>query len=287
MLRAIIATTLVVLVSPLTGNAEDCEPTRPTLESFGLDDINMWIFPVRNTGPGFTVAGEGTPFATLRYSLQVLDQRLCPLNSLSVLTTGTGWDAPPVWTTGSDFWFFVTPERREAIVNDLGGVEASADSCRGYVDRIELGENYFSVTGNTIAFDTVMLRPATESDRLHPEGTSLYAERSSPPIFVPVPADQADTIVTWASVLAGRPVQAVVGLSYANQEAACGGRTGDGTQCSADTDCAICHDGSACGTVMTRQEMLSRGEACEMEDSAECEYARVRCCGGICRLRPH
>lgn len=286
MLRAIAATLLVCFVSPLTASAEDCEPPRPTLESFGLDDVNMWICPVRNLGPGITVSGEGTPFATLNYSMSVLDQRLCPIDRLSVVTSGTGWDAPPAWTPGSDFWFFVNPERREAIVQDQR-VEASADSCRGYVDRIAVGELYFSVTGNTIAFDTVMLRPATDSDRLHPEGTSLFAERSNPPVFVPVPAEQAETNVTWASVLAGRPVRPVVGLSYANQEAACGGRTGDGTQCSADTDCSVCHDGSACGTIMTREEKLSRGEACEMQDSAECEYFRVRCCGGNCRAAPN
>ena len=50
--------------------------------------------------------------------------------------------------------------------------------------------------------------------------------------------------------------------------------------CTFDSDCAICHDGTDCGTVTT----AARAEtpACRKADAAQCELASARCCGGVC-----
>jgi len=58
-------------------------------------------------------------------------------------------------------------------------------------------------------------------------------------------------------------------------------------ECSEDSDCRICHDGSNCGTPVNLEELRRRGAGCQQEDAAECEYAAVRCCEGRCRVVSH
>lgn len=53
-------------------------------------------------------------------------------------------------------------------------------------------------------------------------------------------------------------------------------------RCEDDDDCGFCHDGSACGTVMSTAEITHRGAACQQADTAECELATARCCDGLC-----
>lgn len=52
--------------------------------------------------------------------------------------------------------------------------------------------------------------------------------------------------------------------------------------CQYDSDCAVCHDGSNCGTVMSTDEVERRGADCNREDAAECEFSAPRCCRGLC-----
>lgn len=52
--------------------------------------------------------------------------------------------------------------------------------------------------------------------------------------------------------------------------------------CSYDSDCDVCHDGSACGVPMSLVEIDARGEACERRDAADCEPTTPRCCDGRC-----
>ena len=54
--------------------------------------------------------------------------------------------------------------------------------------------------------------------------------------------------------------------------------------CEFDTDCAICHDGSNCGVIVNRAELVRRGKECERPDAAECEYSAPRCCKGRCTI---
>ena len=58
-------------------------------------------------------------------------------------------------------------------------------------------------------------------------------------------------------------------------------------ECTQDSDCRICHDGSNCGTPVNLDEYRRRGVACQREDLAECEYMAVRCCAGYCRVVSH
>jgi hypothetical protein len=52
--------------------------------------------------------------------------------------------------------------------------------------------------------------------------------------------------------------------------------------CKKDSECGVCHDGSRCGTVMRRDEIMKLGKTCEKGDSAKCELFGVHCCGGKC-----
>lgn len=54
-------------------------------------------------------------------------------------------------------------------------------------------------------------------------------------------------------------------------------------ECTEDTDCRVCHDGSDCGTPVNLEELRRRGPACQQQDAAECEYSAVRCCEGRCK----
>jgi hypothetical protein len=58
--------------------------------------------------------------------------------------------------------------------------------------------------------------------------------------------------------------------------------TGSKDRCTFDSDCGICHDGTDCGTVMSSETITARGSACQQRDSAQCELASARCCGGVC-----
>jgi len=71
--------------------------------------------------------------------------------------------------------------------------------------------------------------------------------------------------------------------NFSDQEGACKS-TEPPTEytCEFDTDCIICHDGSACGVVVDRATYAARGDACKKEDAADCEYSRPRCCDGRC-----
>ncbi len=53
-------------------------------------------------------------------------------------------------------------------------------------------------------------------------------------------------------------------------------------RCSRDSECGVCHDGSACGTILRTDEILRRSAACQKKDSAECELMGVHCCNGRC-----
>ena len=57
---------------------------------------------------------------------------------------------------------------------------------------------------------------------------------------------------------------------------------GAGNACTVDSDCALCHDGSNCGTVVTAKEYARRGSDCAKPDAAQCECASVHCCTGQC-----
>jgi hypothetical protein len=52
--------------------------------------------------------------------------------------------------------------------------------------------------------------------------------------------------------------------------------------CTWDSECALCHDGSACGVVLRSDEVARRGDACNQRDAAMCECASVHCCAGHC-----
>ena len=52
--------------------------------------------------------------------------------------------------------------------------------------------------------------------------------------------------------------------------------------CTFDSDCAICHDGTDCGTVASTDHVEALGSACQKADAAQCELASARCCGGVC-----
>ncbi len=53
-------------------------------------------------------------------------------------------------------------------------------------------------------------------------------------------------------------------------------------ECEFDTDCLVCHDGSACGRIVDRATFEKAGPDCLLPDSSECEYTRPRCCEGFC-----
>jgi len=62
--------------------------------------------------------------------------------------------------------------------------------------------------------------------------------------------------------------------------------TAPGPSCRTNSECGICHDGSACGRVANREEIERLGPACRERDSAACELAMSRCCEGTCRITP-
>ncbi len=66
----------------------------------------------------------------------------------------------------------------------------------------------------------------------------------------------------------------------------CSGASSAGPTCAANSDCGICHDGSACGRAANREEIERLGAQCRIPDAAECEYAVVRCCSGHCQVTP-
>ncbi len=57
-------------------------------------------------------------------------------------------------------------------------------------------------------------------------------------------------------------------------------------ECQWDSQCGVCHDGSPCGTAMTKDELTRRGADCRNPDSADCEYSAPRCCKGRCVQAP-
>ena len=73
-----------------------------------------------------------------------------------------------------------------------------------------------------------------------------------------------------------------------DHDAACGS-TEPATKylCEFDTDCVVCHDGSACGSIMDRTRAEKLGDDCERDDSAQCEMSRPRCCDGHCVRASH
>jgi hypothetical protein len=53
--------------------------------------------------------------------------------------------------------------------------------------------------------------------------------------------------------------------------------------CAADSNCRLCHDGSACGTATSVATFRARGAECARPDVGNCESLMVRCCEGHCR----
>ena len=52
--------------------------------------------------------------------------------------------------------------------------------------------------------------------------------------------------------------------------------------CEFDTDCVVCHDGSACGRIVNQTTYEEQGASCLLADSHECEDSQPRCCEGSC-----
>ena len=229
------------------------------------------------------------------YWMQVLDQRVCPIHQLSVVASATDWDPTPTWAPGDTFLFLVNRERREAVFNGQLVIPASADSCRSEVDRIERSEIPLVAEEGGLSADTVIFGPP---DAGHPDTDGsrvLVATGSNPEVRATVPDDQSERVITWGEIVTARGNPAAIGINYADHDNACGAvplreqvlPSSPGSQCRYDSDCAICHDGSNCGSVITRDLLIERGADCQLPDAAECESYRARCCGGRCRPRPY
>jgi hypothetical protein len=283
MVRNILA--LLAWFIPCGASAEDCVPNTPPLESIGLFDSNTWICPVRNNT---TPAEPGSDTSAPReYWMVVLDKRACPVFGFQVSTWGTGWDPTPIWSKDQTFVFLIDAQRRQGITARGGTVPASGDSCRTEVDRIERSRAPLVREGLGIPDSTVLFRPPQEGEPTEEGKTLLFADGADPWVRVSVEATEAQRVITWSEVLEKRGTPAAVGVDFSLHDESCGGGTSRGPACEFDSDCAICHDGSSCGTLSTLKKVIDKGEACMIPDAAECEEAMPRCCGGHCTLRPY
>ncbi|MCA9564110.1 MAG: hypothetical protein KC561_11510 [Myxococcales bacterium] len=273
-------TMATTLLASSSAQAEDCIPTTQLVESIGLDNSSVWLCPVAivSETPIDEVAPPGQPEDQPRqYWTRVLDQRLCPTDFLLVRTEGTGWDPTPIWPEDTEILFFVDDARRTAWL-ESGFLFASADSCRTELDRI-VRTDPFSVGEQGLQNDEIILEREGEG------GPTMVPHKGVAHLSLLLENAEVAT-VTWGDILASRGDTSVSGVNYARNTEACGTSAADGPACEFDSDCAICHDGSPCGTLTSRVELIERGEACRQPDSAECEYARERCCGGHCAIRP-
>jgi len=260
-------------------SAEDCNPNTPPLESIGLFDSNTWLCPAR-VGPMGTRDPDADNRDSRTYIAHVLDSRACPLTFFAVSAEGTGWDPTPIWELDLTIIFFIDSQRRQGLSNRFfGSVTASGDSCRTEIDRIERHQNPLVQEGVGIPDSTVIFRPPREGETTEDGQILLFADDSMPWVRVSVESIKDQRVITWSEILEKRGEPAAVGINFSLHDESCGGRTSRGPACEFDSDCAICHDGSSCGTLSTLKKVIEKGEACMIPDTAKCEDAMARCCG--------
>ena len=307
LIRALVGVVFLGIVAPLppAAWAEDCVLPTPAFRRSGILDPNVWICPVRLTTEGTPTSGPNLPMGVPTYWLgEVLDQRACPVSDVRALFIPGDWDAVPALAQGQTMLFLVPPERYDyQATDDAEGIDeasegtldirADADSCTWLTGWSTLGEHWdsFGVDPST-SDELIAVRSPNSDDMAWPPANALADIEylllpDSTLWFARDSTDPAESM-SWGQLLERRAHDPLSrGENGLDQEFACRS-TERATiyHCQFDSDCAVCHDGSACGTIRSLDEVLLEGVDCELPDSAECEMSAPRCCNERCVRAP-